>query len=66
MSYLNIIRAWKDAEYRESLTDEQRKGLPADPAGDFELTDADLALVAGALMCEQMSTTGCSHCTYSC
>ena len=36
MSNVNIIRAWKDEEYRNSLTDEQRAALPANPAGAIE------------------------------
>ena len=42
MSTLDIIRAWKDEEYRLSLDE-----MPAHPAGLIELTDADLDLVAG-------------------
>ncbi len=39
MSEHNIIRAWKDAEYRRSLTEEQRARLPAHPAGAIEFQD---------------------------
>lgn len=41
----DIVQAWKDESYRASLSDEQLSALPANPAG--ELTDADLADVAG-------------------
>src|SRR5438132_326554 len=34
MSALNIIRAWKDPDYRRSLTAEQRARLPAHPSED--------------------------------
>ena len=44
MSTLDIIRAWKDEEYRLSLDETL---LPAHPAGLVELTDADLEQVAG-------------------
>ena len=47
MSTLDIIRAWKDEEYRLSLDETERTLLPAHPAGLVELTDADLDLVAG-------------------
>jgi mersacidin/lichenicidin family type 2 lantibiotic len=47
MSTLDIIRAWKDEEYRLSLDETARALLPAHPAGLVELTDADLGLVAG-------------------
>jgi mersacidin/lichenicidin family type 2 lantibiotic len=47
MSTLDIIRAWKDEEYRLSLGEAERALLPAHPAGLVELADADLELVAG-------------------
>ena len=47
MSHLDIIRAWKDEEYRLNLTPGQRALLPAHPAGVIELTDAELDGVAG-------------------
>lgn len=47
MSNPDIIRAWKDAKYRESLSAEELAALPAHPAGDVELSDAELAGVDG-------------------
>ena len=47
MSKTDIIRAWKDEEYRQSLTDAERATLPENPAGKMELTDADLGSVVG-------------------
>jgi mersacidin/lichenicidin family type 2 lantibiotic len=44
----DIVRAWKDAAYRESLSAEEQALLPASPAGEFELSDADLEVVNGA------------------
>ena len=44
---LNIIRAWKDETYRQGLNDEQLRVLPENPAGQLELTDADLQSVSG-------------------
>src|SRR5258708_1805177 len=41
----DIVRAWKDETYRQSLSDEQLSLLPAHPAG--ELSDTDLATVCG-------------------
>lgn len=43
---IDIVRAWKDAEYRNSLTAEQRASLPPNPA---ELTEAEAAQVTGGL-----------------
>jgi len=37
MSHADMIRAWKDPEYRSTLTD-----VPPHPAGLIELTDPDL------------------------
>jgi mersacidin/lichenicidin family type 2 lantibiotic len=49
MSYLDIIRAWKDEEYRLSLSEEQRAVLPEDEARlMIELEDAELDAVQGA------------------
>ncbi|WP_228060620.1 mersacidin/lichenicidin family type 2 lantibiotic [Coleofasciculus sp. LEGE 07081] len=59
MSNLDIIRAWKDEEYRNSLSEEQRDQLPENPAGmielsntDMESTDAFLRLTAFANLLE--------------
>ena len=43
----DIIRAWKDEAFRESLTDDALAHLPAHPAGMVELSDAELGTVAG-------------------
>jgi mersacidin/lichenicidin family type 2 lantibiotic len=42
-----IIRAWKDPEYRQSLSEEERELLPENPAGAIELTDDELDMAAG-------------------
>jgi mersacidin/lichenicidin family type 2 lantibiotic len=44
----NIVRAWKDAAYRQSLSAEEQAMLPANPAGEIELTDAELETLFGA------------------
>lgn len=44
----NIVRAWKDATYRQSLSAEEQAMLPANPAGELELTDAELETLFGA------------------
>ena len=50
MSSHNVIRAWKDAAYRNSLTEAERAAIPANPAGAVELSDADLGKVAGGYL----------------
>ena len=48
MSNGDIVRAWKDAEYRQSLSAEEQALLPEHPAGSLKLTDEELSQVAGA------------------
>ena len=42
MSNQQIIRAWKDAEYRANLSEAARASLPAHPAGWMEVANSDL------------------------
>jgi mersacidin/lichenicidin family type 2 lantibiotic len=44
---MDIVRAWKDEDYRLSLSDPQLSSLPASPVGEIELSDADLEAVYG-------------------
>lgn len=44
----NVVRAWKDETYRQSLSVEQLAVLPANPAGEIELTDVELEAISGA------------------
>lgn len=46
MSIKDIIRAWKDSSYRESLSEEQLAQLPANPVGDV-LSEEELRAVTG-------------------
>lgn len=48
LSGKDVVRAWKDAEYRESLCAEERAALPNHPAGLVDLSDAELEAVCGA------------------
>src|SRR5215216_3497666 len=73
MSTADIIRAWKDADYRQSLGEEQRSLLPQHPAGLIELADSELDAVAGGLprrtdpndTCFSLCSLGCPA-TYAC
>ena len=60
MHTVDLIRAWKDAEYRASLSDAERAALPAHPAGLVELPDEDLATVAGGRSSSLFNGT-CGH-----
>ena len=42
MPTMDIVRAWKDEEYRDSLTAQQRAQLPEHPAGVIEFEQPQL------------------------
>lgn len=70
---IDVIRAWKDAEYRESLSSSELAALPENPAGPMELLDDELDSVAGGdshtfppLMCNTCRCTTDSTCAISC
>jgi mersacidin/lichenicidin family type 2 lantibiotic len=43
----DVVRAWKDEAYCQSLNDEQLHALPANPAGELELSDDQLEAIFG-------------------
>ncbi|MCP6757221.1 MAG: mersacidin/lichenicidin family type 2 lantibiotic [Fischerella sp. CENA71] len=47
MSQQDIIRAWKDEDFRNSLTEEQLSQLPENPAGILELEDEEMKDISG-------------------
>lgn len=55
MNIRNIIRAWRDQEFREELTDEELAKLPDNPAGEIELFEDELNLIDGGTQ----SNNGC-------
>jgi len=58
---IDIVRAWKDEAYRQSLSEEERCTLPENPVGEIELTDADLEAVYGGAT----ALVGCSAVCHS-
>lgn len=48
MNNLDIVRAWKDKTYRQSLSAEQQAGLPEHPVGEIELSERELQEARGA------------------
>jgi mersacidin/lichenicidin family type 2 lantibiotic len=48
----DVVRAWKDPEYRASLTTEQREALPDCPAGSplAELREEELLGIVGGMV----------------
>jgi len=49
MSHRKTIRAWKDEDFRLSLSEAERALLPEHPAGSVELSDDELGVVAGGV-----------------
>jgi mersacidin/lichenicidin family type 2 lantibiotic len=58
MSEIDIVRAWRDEDYRLSLSDEDRAALPESPAGVIDLSDLDLEGAVGAAS-QHIQTLGC-------
>ena len=63
MSNLDIVRAWKDAGYRRSLSAEQLQRLPGNPAGPAELTDDELKAAGGLALGADAAITTAITCT---
>jgi mersacidin/lichenicidin family type 2 lantibiotic len=59
MSHKKTIRAWKDEDFRLSLSEAEIERLPGNPAGPVELTDEQLGVVAGGATI-WLSTACCS------
>jgi mersacidin/lichenicidin family type 2 lantibiotic len=45
-----VIRAWKDEEYRNSLSEAERAALPENPAEFLEQTEAELEKTTGGML----------------
>jgi mersacidin/lichenicidin family type 2 lantibiotic len=60
MSTEQIIRAWKDEDFRHSLSDAERALLPEHPAGLIDLTAAELdAVLGGRIWSSTCNPTNC-------
>lgn len=53
-----IIRFWKEENYRLGMTEAERATFPDNPAGKVDLSDHDLQGVAGGST-EHLLTLGC-------
>jgi mersacidin/lichenicidin family type 2 lantibiotic len=53
-----VVRAWKDADYRDRLASEERAAMPDHPAGISPLSNAEIAEVVGGSSCHCL-TFGC-------
>jgi mersacidin/lichenicidin family type 2 lantibiotic len=47
MSNIDIIRAWKDEDFRNGLSKEQLSQLPENPAGESNLSEIQMESVVG-------------------
>lgn len=63
MSPENIIRAWKDEDFRNSLSEEERKFMPENPAGLVELKDTELSAAAGGAPLSRGNCPETTDCT---
>ena len=62
LTHDEIVRAWKDESFRQSLTEEQRRYAGEHyPSGELELSDEELEQIAGG-----RATAGGSCCWSSC
>ena len=52
---IDVVRAWKDEEYRSSLTEAQRAQLPENPAGLVDIIDEEMNDVMGGLRFPNLS-----------
>ncbi len=60
MADIDIIRALKDPEYRDSLSEEERSLVPQSQAGIIELDDHVLTVVSGG----DAAADGSFSCSY--
>jgi mersacidin/lichenicidin family type 2 lantibiotic len=71
MTQDEIIRAWRDADYFHSLSEEQKAHLPGNPVGMVELSQDALTNVLGAShstcwqSCHRTSGECCQDTCYS-
>jgi mersacidin/lichenicidin family type 2 lantibiotic len=61
MSIQDIIRAWKDRNDRESLTEEQRALLPDNPIGEV-LSQEELNSISGGILTGGNGSLGLTLC----
>jgi mersacidin/lichenicidin family type 2 lantibiotic len=61
---IDVVRAWKDEEYRRSLSPSELAALPANPAGVVEIDDQDLRMATGGA--ESGCTCTCTCCSCCC
>jgi mersacidin/lichenicidin family type 2 lantibiotic len=58
---IDVVRAWRDEEYRNSLTEEERASLPENPAGVAVIQDSVLASITGGCGTPTTFVSSCVH-----
>jgi len=66
MHSFDVIRAWRDEDYRADLSEAQRAGLPQHPAGMVALSDAGLQRVIGGVLHATAAPQRCTEFTNNC
>ena len=61
MMTMDMIRAWKDEDYRAGLSQEQLAQLPAHPAGGVEVQQSDRNIFEIGRRTLQLNCTRKSH-----
>ena len=61
MNKIDVIRAWRDPEYRASL---RADDVPSHPAGLVELTDEELVAASGLAGGAQTTAMTCTEFTF--
>ena len=59
MSPNQIVRAWKDVEYRAQIAAGSAESVPASPVGEIDLADSLLDVSGGYERTEYVETLGC-------
>jgi mersacidin/lichenicidin family type 2 lantibiotic len=62
MKTSQIVRAWKDNNYRQKLSKAEQAELPAHPSGMIELSETELGMVSGGASTAKCHTYP-AHCT---
>jgi mersacidin/lichenicidin family type 2 lantibiotic len=53
---VDVVRAWKDEEYLNSLSEEEKALVPANPVGIVEISEEDLSVVLGGVIAAECGT----------
>ena len=64
---MDVVRIWKDPEFRRRLSATERSAVPASPVGEVELAEGSLyGISGGAGAVPNFPTQTCLTCTRAC